>query len=65
VNITSQRSPADSSVLVVEDDPAIVELVQAQLEKAGFRVDSASDGQEGLAKVHDIRGWTGSRCWSN
>jgi DNA-binding response OmpR family regulator len=40
-------------VLVVEDDPAIVEVVQAQLERAGFRVDSAHDGQEGMEKTFD------------
>lgn len=42
-----------SSVLVVEDDPAIVEVVQAQLERAGFLVDSAHDGQEGMEKTFD------------
>lgn len=42
-----------NSVLVVENDPAIVELVQAQLERAGFQVDSAYDGQEGMEKTFD------------
>jgi len=42
-----------SSVLVVEDDPVIVELVQAQLENAGFSVESAQDGQEGMQKTFD------------
>jgi two-component system alkaline phosphatase synthesis response regulator PhoP len=51
--ISSGRSSADSSVLVVEDDPAIVELVQAQLEKAGLHVESAADGEEGLIKAQD------------
>lgn len=46
-------SASHNSVLVVEDDPAIVEVVQAQLERAGFLVDSAHDGQEGMEKTFD------------
>ena len=44
---------AHNCVLVVEDDPAIVEVVQAQLERAGFQVESAHDGQEGMEKTFD------------
>lgn len=44
---------SNNSILVVEDDPAIVEVVQAQLERAGFHVDSANDGQEGMEKTFD------------
>lgn len=47
------RAGAGSNVLVVEDDPAIVEVLQAHLEKAGFHVDSAGDGQEGMEKTFD------------
>jgi DNA-binding response OmpR family regulator len=36
------------TVLVVDDEPQIVRLVQAYLEEAGFRVVTASDGQEAL-----------------
>jgi len=46
-------SDGASTVLVVEDDPAIVEVVQAQLEKAGFTVDCARDGREGIEKTFD------------
>lgn len=35
-------------VLVIEDDPDIVELLRYNLAKDGFRVDSASDGESGL-----------------
>jgi DNA-binding response OmpR family regulator len=36
------------TVLVVDDEPQIVRLVRAYLEEAGFRVVTASDGQEAL-----------------
>jgi DNA-binding response OmpR family regulator len=38
-------------VLVVDDDPDIVELIQLNLELAGHRVITASDGQQALAAV--------------
>lgn len=39
---------AGASVLVVEDDPAIRRYLQVILERAGFRVLTASDGLEGM-----------------
>src|SRR5579871_2365072 len=36
------------SLLLIEDDPDIVELVQYNLEREGFRVASARDGERGL-----------------
>lgn len=38
-------------VLVVDDEPSIVKLVQFNLEKEGFAVEVASDGPSALAKV--------------
>ena len=38
------------SVLVVEDDKNIRELLQMYLEKEGYAVTLAADGQQGLAK---------------
>lgn len=35
-------------ILVVEDEPALLEALRAQLSAAGFNVDTASDGAEGL-----------------
>ena len=37
------------TILVVDDDPDICEIVQVNLEGAGYRVIQASDGAEGLA----------------
>ncbi len=38
-------------VLVVEDEPALATLLRYNLEKQGFRVDEASDGQEAMTRI--------------
>jgi DNA-binding response OmpR family regulator len=38
-------------VLVVEDDPAIRRLVMMVLKRAGYRVETASDGLEAVLKI--------------
>ena len=43
------------SVLVVEDDRNIQELLQMYLEKEGYAVTVASDGGQGLAKFRSIK----------
>ena len=43
------------SVLIVEDDPNIRELLQMYLEKEGYAVTLAADGGQGLAKFHAIQ----------
>ena len=44
-----------TSVLVVEDDRNIAELLQLYLEKEGYSVTVAYDGSQGLAKFRSIR----------
>ena len=36
-------------MLLIEDDPQAAELMRAQLDSAGYRVDVAGDGETGLA----------------
>ena len=43
------------SVLVIEDDPNIRELLQLYLEKNGYAVTLASDGGQGLDKFRSIK----------
>lgn len=43
------------TVLVVDDQPHIVRLIQVNLEKEGFRVATASDGVEGMEKVRAVK----------
>ena len=42
-------------ILVVDDEPDIVELVSYNLKKEGFHVSAAADGEEGLAKIRKGR----------
>ncbi len=40
-------------VLVVDDDPDLVEAVSMKLEAKGFRVNKAYDGEEGMEKIKE------------
>jgi len=42
-------------VLIIDDDPDIVEAERMILESRGYEVDSAADGESGLAKAEKIR----------
>ncbi len=42
-------------ILVVEDEAALVTLLRYNLERQGFAVDEAADGQEALLKVAEAR----------
>jgi diguanylate cyclase (GGDEF)-like protein/PAS domain S-box-containing protein len=39
-------------VLYIEDDPGLARLMQKRLGRAGYTVDIAADGQEGLTRYH-------------
>lgn len=44
-----------TTILVVDDEPNIVELVRLYLRKEGFSVESASNGREGLEKARSLK----------
>jgi DNA-binding response OmpR family regulator len=46
---------AKENFLIIEDDPDIVELVQYNLEREGFRVFAARDGESGLKEATSRR----------
>lgn len=46
---------ADELVLVVDDEKTLVKALKFNLEKEGFRVDQAYDGEEALEKVYDLK----------
>ena len=50
--VTRGRGHMAKKILVVDDEPHIVELVQSRLEKNGYRVIAAYDGQEALDKTY-------------
>ncbi len=43
-----QRLPLDATVLIVEDDPSILEVTEEMLREAGLRVRTAADGAEAI-----------------
>lgn len=49
--ITSVREPEDITILVVDDEEDITEVVQHFLEEEGFKVETAYDGEEALEKA--------------
>lgn len=56
--LSSARLPdaaARPTVLVVEDEAALLTLLRYNLEKQGFRVDEATDGQEALLRVAEAK----------
>ena len=46
---------AGELVLVIDDSPTITKVVQLVLTKAGYRVDIAPDGEQGLAAAREAR----------
>src|SRR5207237_2666125 len=60
----TRRSPAPSratqadedlvDVLLVEDDPSVLEMYRLKLELDGYRVNTALDGAAGLKKAGDL-----------
>ncbi len=45
---------ANEKILVIDDDPDLVEVIRLTLEASGFEVYSAASGAEGLEKVKEV-----------
>ncbi len=45
-----QKQGTMASILVIDDDKAVLDMVEQVLEKFGFSVEAASNGKEGLEK---------------
>ena len=45
---------AEATILLVDDDPDLVEIVQTFLESRGYRVETAMDGVEALARLEEV-----------
>ncbi len=50
----TEESPR-ARVLVVDDEPDLVRILEFGLRAAGYQVEIAADGQEGLKKAREIR----------
>ncbi len=44
----------DRTILIIEDEKLIIVSTQMVLEAAGFRVESAMNGEEGIAKAREL-----------
>ncbi len=53
--MTTALQQRDDVVLVVDDDPTLRVLLRAALEKSGFHVEEATDGEEALHKFAECR----------
>jgi len=57
--VSSIRHPTPDTqhpaVLVIDDDPAVHELMRRSLEKDGFRVEVAADGKSGVALAKQLK----------
>jgi CheY-like chemotaxis protein len=42
-----------TKVLIIEDDPIIANIYRSRLDKEGFQVEIASDGQSGFYRIHE------------
>lgn len=42
-------------ILMVDDDKMLIDMYKERLELAGFQVEVSRDGEEGLAKVHQVK----------
>ena len=45
---------ANEKILIIDDDPDLVEVIRLTLQASGFQVFSAAGGAEGLQKVKEI-----------
>jgi len=45
---------ANEKILVIDDDPDLVEVIRLTLEASGFEVSSAISGADGLEKVKEV-----------
>jgi len=50
----SSGSGLSGTVLVIDDDPTVHDLLQRTLSKRGFKVESAMDGATGLERVREL-----------
>jgi two-component system, OmpR family, alkaline phosphatase synthesis response regulator PhoP len=52
--VSDQESPR-GRILVVDDEPDLIRVLEFGLKASGYTVEVASDGQEGLKKAREIK----------
>ncbi|MGB3240870.1 MAG: response regulator [Geitlerinemataceae cyanobacterium] len=54
-NPQSSPNVLSNMVLVIDDDPAVRDLIARRLKKEGFAIETASTGKEGLLRAQELR----------
>jgi len=52
---TSDEKMASETLLIIEDEPTMLRVLQDDFEFSGYRVSTASDGEQGLERALNIR----------
>src|SRR5216117_348892 len=42
-------------ILIIEDDPIVAHIYRTRLEKEGYQLEVAQDGQTGFYRIHEFR----------
>lgn len=50
-----ESAPAPKRLLIIDDDDGLREVFRLFMEKAGFQVAEAEDGEKGLAKIPEFK----------
>jgi DNA-binding response OmpR family regulator len=53
--VTETHTPFDQPILVIDDEPYILRALSYLLTREGYRVETASNGEEGLARVQELK----------
>ena len=51
----ASASSERAAILIVDDEPYILRSLRYLLAREGYEVETASDGEEGLARIRDLR----------
>ncbi len=49
------KSPKEYKVLIIDDDPFILEMYVLKFKESGFTIEIARDGKEGLEKIKEVK----------
>ena len=51
----ARASMADYTILIIDYEPRSIQMLRAPLERAGYRVEVATDGQSGIQKFNALK----------
>lgn len=48
-------TPNNQTILIIDDDPFILEMYVLKFKECGFHIETAKDGKDGLQKIRDLK----------